>query len=161
MQRGGAPGLSTSVAPKSGTSVQPSSRAARAGKADRRSGVEVKKALAMSSVAMLLALAIAASSSRVPARIASGVSSSMNVAPRTPRHRTGLASVLMDILPALWRPVIRSCAHTAVTVARPSGNPQVVARLFVTLLQVKRNDKSLVQPQRQRRERLAESQNVR
>jgi hypothetical protein len=84
MQRGGAPGLSTSVAPRSGTSVQPRSRAAHAGKAERRSAVEVKQALGMSSVAMPLARAIAASSSRVPARIASGVSSSMNVAPRTP-----------------------------------------------------------------------------
>ena len=99
MQRGGAPGLSTSVAPRSGTSVQPSSRAARAGKADRRSTVDVKKALAMSSVAMPLAWTIAASSSRVPARIASGVSSLMNVAPRTPRHRTTAASAFISLLP--------------------------------------------------------------
>ena len=98
--RGGAPGLSTSVAPKSGTSVQPSSRAARAGNADRRSAVDVKKALAMSSAAMPLVWAIAASNSRVRAKIASGVSSSMNVAPRTPRHRTAAESALMSILPA-------------------------------------------------------------
>ena len=42
----------------------------------------------------------AASSSRVPARIASGVSWSMNVAPRTPRHRTAAESALISVLPA-------------------------------------------------------------
>ena len=43
----------------------------------------------------------------------------------------------------------------------PSRDPQIVARLLVTLLQIKSNDKRFRQPQRQRRQRLADGHDVR
>ena len=42
-----------------------------------------------------------------------------------------------------------------------SCDPQIVARLLVALLQIERNDETGAQPQRQRRQRLANGQNVR
>src|SRR5262249_6591808 len=45
--------------------------------------------------------------------------------------------------------------------SRLSCNPQVIAGLLVTSLQVERNDQILVQTQRQRWERLANSQDMR
>src|SRR3954465_13866186 len=42
-----------------------------------------------------------------------------------------------------------------------SRDPQIVARLLVTLLQIERNDEIGGQPQRQRRQRLSDRQDVR
>src|SRR5947209_343705 len=92
MQRAGAPGLSISTPPRSGTYSQPMRRAASAGKDAWRSGVVVKKAPARSSACALLASIIAATSSAVAAWISSRVSPVATVAPRTPRHMMRLLS---------------------------------------------------------------------
>lgn len=87
MQRDNAPGTEISVVQSSGTSSQPSSRAARAGNSLRRSAVTVKIALMIASVPRSLAETSASSSSRVADRIASGSSASTVVAPRSARTR--------------------------------------------------------------------------
>src|SRR5205809_7542101 len=86
MQRGTPSGTATSAAPSSGTSVQPSSRAARAGYSAVRSGDEVKIALSTSSGRKLLASWSARNSSAVASRIASRVFAVAVVAPRSPRR---------------------------------------------------------------------------
>src|SRR5256886_2228962 len=86
MQRGKPSGTATSAAPSSGTSVQPSSRAARAGYSAVRSGDEVKIALSTSSGRKLLASWSARNSSAVASRIAARVFAAAVVAPRSPRR---------------------------------------------------------------------------
>src|SRR5256714_13301190 len=86
MQRGNPSGTPTSAVPRRGTSVQPSSRAARAGYSAVRSGDDVKIALSTSSGRKPLASWSARSSSAVALRIASRVFAAAVVAPRSPRR---------------------------------------------------------------------------
>src|SRR5467141_3007894 len=86
MQRRRPVGTATSAVPSSGTSVQPSPRAARAGYSAVRSGDDVKIALSTSSGANPLASRSAESSSSVASRIASLVLAVAVVAPRRPRR---------------------------------------------------------------------------
>src|SRR5260370_6994990 len=85
MQRGSPSGTATSAAPSSGTSVQPSRRAARAGYSAVRSGEDVKIALSTSSGRKPFASCRARNSSAVASRIASLVLAAAVVAPRSPR----------------------------------------------------------------------------
>src|SRR5713226_3998492 len=85
MQRGSPSGTATSAAPSSGTSVQPSRRAARAGYSAVRSGEDVKIALSTSSGRKPFASCRARNSSAVASRIASRVLAAAVVAPRSPR----------------------------------------------------------------------------
>src|SRR5205814_4323637 len=86
MQRDNPSGTATSAAPSSGTSVQPSSRAARAGYSAVRSGDEVKIALSTSSGRKPFASWSARNSSAVASRIACPVLAGAVVAPRSPRR---------------------------------------------------------------------------
>src|SRR2546425_5371647 len=86
MQRRRPVGTATSAVPSSGTSVQPSPRAARAGYSAVRSGDDVKIALSTSSGAKPLASRSAESSSSVASRIATLVLAAAVVAPRRPRR---------------------------------------------------------------------------
>src|SRR5579863_2158167 len=85
MQRGKSPGTGISVKFRSGMLVQPSRRAADAGKPARRSGVTVNNAEATSSSSNLFRSRIAMSSFSVALNIASRSSLSACVAPRIPR----------------------------------------------------------------------------
>src|SRR2546425_1253301 len=96
MQRGRPSGTATSLAPSSGTPVQPSSRAARAGYSAVRSGDDVKIALSTSPGRKPFASWSARSSSAVASRIASLVFAVAVVAPRSPRRI--LAMALVDSL---------------------------------------------------------------
>src|SRR6266511_872521 len=96
MQRGRPPGTATSPAPSKGTSLQPSSRAARAGYSAVRSGDDVKMALSTSSGRKPFASCSVRSSSAVASRIASLVFAVAVVAPRSPRRI--LAMALVDSL---------------------------------------------------------------
>src|SRR6266571_5066608 len=96
MQRGRPPGTATSPAPSKGTSLQPSSRAARAGYSAVRSGDDVKMALSTSSGRKPFASWSVRSSSAVASRIASLVFAAAVVAPRSPRRI--LAMALVDSL---------------------------------------------------------------
>src|SRR2546430_180323 len=86
MQRGNPSGTATSAVPSSGTSLQPSSRAARAGYSAVRSGDDVKIALSTSSGRKPLASWSARNSSAVALRIASREFAAAVVAPRSPRR---------------------------------------------------------------------------
>src|SRR6266436_5780449 len=86
MQRGTPSGTATSAAPSSGTSLQPSSRAAGAGYSAVRSGDDVKMALSTSPGSKPFASRSAASSSSAASRIASLVFAVEVVAPRRPRR---------------------------------------------------------------------------
>src|SRR5438445_643812 len=86
MQRGRPSGTATSAVPSSGTSLHPSTRAARAGYSAVRSGDEVKIALSTSPGRKPLASWSARSSSAVAFRIASRVFAAAVVAPRSPRR---------------------------------------------------------------------------
>src|SRR5213594_2037101 len=99
MQRGRPPGggTATSLAPSSGTPLQPSRRAARAGYSAVRSGEDVKIALSTWSGRKPFASWRARSSSTVASRIASLVFAVAVVAPRSPRR------VLLMALEALLR----------------------------------------------------------
>src|SRR5712671_3053908 len=79
-------GTATSAVPSSGTSVQPSRRAARAGYSAVKSGDDVKIALSTSSGAKPFACCSAESNSSVASRIASLVFAVAVVAPRRPRR---------------------------------------------------------------------------
>src|SRR5881394_1835296 len=94
MQRGTPSGTATSAAPSSGTSLQPSRRAARAGYSAVRSGDDVKIALSTSSGAKSFASRSARSSSSAASSIASRVFAVAVVAPRSPRRI--LAMALLD-----------------------------------------------------------------
>src|SRR6267378_6172627 len=86
MQRRKPVGTATSAVPSSGTSVQPSRRAARAGYSAVRSGDDVKMALSTSPGSKPFASRSAASSSSAASRIASLVFAVEVVAPRRPRR---------------------------------------------------------------------------
>src|SRR2546425_8083994 len=86
MQRGTPSGTATSAAPSSGTSLQPSRRAARAGYSVVRSGDDVKIALSTSSGWKPFASWSARNSSAVASRIAWPVLAGAVVAPRSPRR---------------------------------------------------------------------------
>src|SRR5438034_220320 len=86
MQRGRPSGTATSAVPSSGTSRQPSRRAARAGYSAVRSGEDVKIALSTSSGWNPFASWSARNSSAVASRIASRVLAAAVVAPRSPRR---------------------------------------------------------------------------
>src|SRR6266513_6440764 len=96
MQRFNPVGTATSAAPSSGTSIQPSARAARAGYSAVRSGDEVKIALSTASGAKPFACCSEESSSAVASRIASLVFAVAVVAP--PRPRRILVMALADQL---------------------------------------------------------------
>src|SRR6266700_904408 len=91
MQRGSPSGTATSAVPSSGTSCQPSRRAARAGYSAVRSGDDVKIALSTSSGRNPFASWSARSSSAVASRIASRVLAVAVVAPRSPRRNLVMA----------------------------------------------------------------------
>src|SRR2546428_6663636 len=86
MQRGTPSGTATSAAPSSGTSLQPSRRAARAGYSAVRSGDDVKMALSTSSGWKPFACCSPRNSSAVASRIAGPVFAAAVVAPRSPRR---------------------------------------------------------------------------
>src|SRR5256886_3306431 len=86
MQRGTPSGTATSAAPSSGTSLQPSRRAARAGYSAVRSGDDVKMALSTSSGWKPFASWSARNSSAVASRISWPVLAAAGVAPRSPRR---------------------------------------------------------------------------
>src|SRR5437867_12562670 len=86
MQRGRPSGTGTSAAPSSGTSLQPSRRAARAGYSAVRSGDDVKMALSTSSGWKPFASWSARNSSAVASRMAWPVLVAAVVAPRSPRR---------------------------------------------------------------------------
>src|SRR3989454_5400707 len=86
MQRGRPSGTATSAVPSSGTSRQPSRRAARAGYSAVRSGEDVKIALSTSSGWNPFASWSARNSSAVASRMAWPVLAGAVVAPRSPRR---------------------------------------------------------------------------
>src|SRR5882762_4315713 len=86
MQRGTPSGTATSAAPSSGTSLQPSRRAARAGYSAVRSGDDVKMALSTSSGWKPFASWSPRNSSAVASRMAWPVLAAAVVAPRSPRR---------------------------------------------------------------------------
>src|SRR5258706_738547 len=106
MQRRTPVGTATSAAPSSGTSVQPSRRAARAGYSAVRSGDEVKIALSTSPGSKPLASRSAPSSSSVASRIASLVFAVAVVAPRRPRRILVMALVDQLRLMVITDPVL-------------------------------------------------------
>src|SRR2546428_8129860 len=86
MQRGSPSGTATSAAPRRGTSLQPSRRAARAGYSAVRSGDDVKMALSTSSGWEPFASWSPRNSSAVASRMAWPVLAAAVVAPRSPRR---------------------------------------------------------------------------
>src|SRR5919109_2925343 len=106
MQRGRPVGTATSAVPSSGTSFQPSRRAARAGYSAVRSGEDVKIALSTSSGAKPFADWSAESSSSVASRIASLVFAVAVVAPRRPRRILVMALVDQLRLMVITDPVL-------------------------------------------------------
>src|SRR6266513_229343 len=86
MQRGRPSGTATSAAPRRGTSLHPSRRAARAGYSAVRSGDDVKMALSTSSGLKPFACSSPRNSSAVASRIAWPVLAAAVVAPRSPRR---------------------------------------------------------------------------
>src|SRR5437867_13205949 len=117
MQRGRPSGTATSAVPSSGTSCQPSPRAARAGYSAVRSGEDVKIALSTSSGAKPFACCSAASSSAVARRIASLVLAVAVVAPRRPRRILVMALVDQLRLMVITDPVLLK-GRDAVAVCR-------------------------------------------
>src|SRR5690242_9908151 len=120
MQRGSPSGTATSAAPSSGTSIHPSSRAARAGYSAVRSGDDVKMALSTSSGRNPLASWSARSSSAVASRIASRVFAAAVVAPRSPRRVLVMAladqlrlMVLTDAALLKGRDPVAACRQAA------------------------------------------------
>src|SRR5712691_6742857 len=155
MQRGRAlgGGTATSLAPSSGTPLQPSSRAARAGYSAVRSGVDVKIALSTSSGRKPFASWRVRSSSTVASRIASLVLAVAVVAPRSPRRildRMSLAEqvrlmVLTDASLLKGRDVVDVCRRavaggaTALQVRYKGAPPRelvTLARALVAALPV-------------------------
>src|SRR5256885_10694596 len=120
MQRGNPSGTATSAVPRRGTSLQPSSRAARAGYSAVRSGDDVKIALSTSSGRKPLASWSARSSSAVALRIASRVFAAAVVAPRSPRRVLVMAladqlrlMVLTDAALLKGRDALAECRQAA------------------------------------------------
>src|SRR5256714_7154480 len=113
-------GTATSAAPSSGTSAQPSSRAARAGYSAVRSGDEVKIALSTSSGRKPFASWSARNSSAVASRIAARVFAAAVVAPRSPRRVLVMAladrlrlMVLTDAALLKWSDPVAECRPAA------------------------------------------------
>src|SRR6266699_1896131 len=117
MQRRKPVGTATSAAPSSGTSVQPSRRAARAGYSAVRSGDEVKIALSTSPGSKPLAARGAPSSAAGASRIASLVFAGVVVAPRRPRRILVMALVDQLRLMVITDPVLLK-GRDAVAVCR-------------------------------------------
>src|SRR5881394_1681174 len=151
MQRGTPSGTATSAAPSSGTSVQPSRRAARAGYSAVRSGEDVKMALSTSSGTNPLARWRARSSSSVASRIASLVFAAAVVAPRSPRRVFGVSvmaladqlrlMVLTDPVLLEGRDAVEVCRRasaggaTMVQVRWKDGTPREMLQLARALVQ--------------------------
>src|SRR6185437_7823617 len=95
MQRASDPGMLISCVQSSGTSSQPSCRAAKAGNSAFRSLVVVKMALATSSRSMPFWRIISASNCPVALSISSRLLCSTVVAPRTPRQRMADSLVML------------------------------------------------------------------
>src|SRR6266568_1577938 len=152
MQRGRPPGTATSPAPSKGTSLQPSSRAARAGYSAVRSGDDVKMALSTSSGRKPFASCSVRSSSAVASRIASLVFAVAVVAPRSPRRILAMAlvdslrlMVLTDAALLKGRDVVDVCRRAVsggatMIQARLKGAPArelaALARVLVSALPV-------------------------
>src|SRR5260370_20775104 len=152
MQRASPPTTGSSAAPSSGTSCQPSKRAARAGYSAVRSGEDVKMALSTSSGRNPFAACNARSSSAVASRIASEVFAGAVVAPRRPRRILLMALVdqlrLMVITDAALlkgRDPVDACRRaveggaTMIQVRRtdaPAGEDATLARALVAALAV-------------------------
>src|SRR6266436_9153262 len=147
MQRGTPSGTATSAAPSSGTSLQPSSRAARAGYSAVRSGDDVKMALSTSSGSKPFASRSAASSSSVASRIASLVFAVAVVAPRRPRRILVMAladqlrlMVITDPVLLKGRDAVAVCRATAqggatmIQVRWKDGSPDEVLELTRALV---------------------------
>src|SRR5256714_8497773 len=147
MQRGNPSGTATSAVPRRGTSLQPSSRAARAGYSAVRSGDDVKIALSTSSGRKPLASWSARSSSAVALRIASRVFAAAVVAPRSPRRVLVMAPadqlrlmVLTDAALLKGRDALAECRQAArggatmVQVRLKGAPPRDVAALTRTLV---------------------------
>src|SRR6266480_3895421 len=120
MQRRSPLGTATSAVPSSGTSFQPSLRAARAGYSAVRSGDDVKIALSTSSGAKPLASRRAESSSSVASSIASLVLADAVVAPRSPRRIFVMALADQMRLLVITDPVLLA-GRDAVAVCRAAG----------------------------------------
>src|SRR5256886_16024944 len=135
MQRGKPVGPATPAVRSSGTSVQPSRRAARAGYSAVRSGDDVKMTLSTSPGSKPFASRSAASSSSVASRIASLVFAVAVVAPRRPRRILVMALVEQLRLMVITDPVLLKGRDTiAVCRAAVSGG--------ATMLQVRWEDGS-------------------
>src|SRR3989449_11766959 len=130
MQRGTPSGTATSAAPSSGTSLQPSRRAAGAGYSAVRSGDDVKIALSTSSGWKPFASWSARNSSAVASRMAWPVLAGAVVAPRSPRRVLLMAlagqlrlMVITDAGVLKGRDPVGACPP-----ASPRGRPLVPAR---------------------------------
>src|SRR3989440_7211792 len=147
MQRGNPSGTATSAVPRRGTSLQPSSRAARAGYSAVRSGDDVKIALSTSSGRKPLASWSARSSSAVALRIASRVFAAAVVAPRSPRRVLVMAladqlrlMVLTDAALLKGRDPVEACRRavaggaTMIQVRLKDAAPREVLILAVALV---------------------------
>src|SRR6266705_2701470 len=147
MQRGSPSGTATSAVPSSGTSCQPSRRAARAGYSAVRSGDDVKIALSTSSGRNPFASWSARSSSAVASRIASRVFAVAVVAPRSPRRILLMALVdrlrLMVVTDAVLlkgRDPVEACRRavaggaTMIQVRMKDGPPRDVLALTRALV---------------------------
>src|SRR5256885_9969562 len=147
MQRGNPSGTATSAVPRRGTSLQPSSRAARAGYSAVRSGDDVKIALSTSSGRKPLASWSARNSSAVASRIAARVFAAAVVAPRSPRRVLVMAladrlrlMVLTDAALLKGRDPVAECRRAArggatmVQVRLKDAPPRDVAALTRTLV---------------------------
>src|SRR5438034_483407 len=133
MQRGRPSGTATSAVPSSGTSRQPSRRAARAGYSAVRSGEDVKIALSTSSGWNPFASWSARNSSAVASRIASRVLAAAVVAPRSPRRILLMAladqlrlMVITDAALLKGRSVVDACRRA---VAGEAGATMVQVRM--------------------------------
>src|SRR6266542_575394 len=135
MQRRSPLGTATSAVPSSGTSLQPSRRAARAGYSAVRSGEDVKIALSTSSGAKPLASRRAESSSSVASSIASLVLAVAVVAPRSPRRIFVMALADQLRLMVITDPVLLG-GRDAVAVCRAA------AQGGATMIQVRWKDGS-------------------
>src|SRR2546422_6710079 len=150
MQRGRPPGggTATSLAPSSGTPLQPSRRAARAGYSAVRSGEDVKIALSTWLGRKPFASWRARSSSTVASRMASLVLAVAVVAPRSPRRildRMSLAEqlrlmVLTDAALLKGRDVVDVCRRavaggaTALQLRHKGAMPHELAALARALV---------------------------
>src|SRR3989442_3020239 len=147
MQRRKRLGTAPRAVPSSGTSVQPSGRAARAGYSAVRSGDDVKMALSTSPGSKPFASRSVASSSSVASRIASLVLAAAVVAPRRPRRILVMAladqlrlMVITDPVLLKGRDPVAVCraavagGATMVQVRWKDGTPAEILELTRTLV---------------------------